>query len=114
MIIMVVGFCASAFADMPPACRGGALQGRWECYYQVEPLDGLSAEGAKYVLGGEACQWGEGVNEHNFDARTWSTAAAVAERLWSPRSKNPSAGDSKWPQGSFNLTQARLEEHVCR
>eukprot|EP01051_Picozoa_sp_SAG22_P037907 SAG22_NODE_19170_length_277_cov_0.876404_1_plen_33_part_10 len=33
---------------MPPACTGGALQGRWECYYQVEPLQGLSEDGAKY------------------------------------------------------------------
>lgn len=42
------------------------MQDRWECYYQVDPLEGLSVEGAEYVLGGEACQWGEGINEHNF------------------------------------------------
>jgi len=40
---------------------------------------------------------------HNFDARTFTNLAAVAERLWSPRSSS-SDGD----------TSARLVEHICR
>ena len=44
---------------------------------------GLEPAETKYVLGGQACQWSEGINQHNFDARTWTNAAAVAERLWS-------------------------------
>ena len=53
----------------------------WECFYGVEPLDGLEEKEADYVLGGQGCQWSEGINEHNFDARTFTNLAAVAERL---------------------------------
>jgi hexosaminidase len=55
------------------------------------------------VLGGQACQWSEGINVHNFDARTWTNAAAVAERLWSPR--NMSDPETASP---------RLIDHICR
>ena len=47
----------------------------------MEPLDGLEEKEADYVLGGQGCQWSEGINEHNFDARTFTNLAAVAERL---------------------------------
>ena len=66
---------------MPPACRGGALQARWECYYQVEPLEGLSQEGANFVLGGEACQWGEGINEHNFVSTVYGSTAKRSDAM---------------------------------
>jgi hexosaminidase len=57
-------------------------------YYQVDPLAGAAAsltpEQASRILGGEACMWSEFVTPENIDSRIWPSAAAVAERLWSP------------------------------
>lgn len=62
--------------------------------YEVEPLSPSSSgwvpneEQAKLILGGEAASWGESVDDRNFDARVWSRALGISERLWSPSSYN--------------------------
>src|ERR1041384_4611910 len=57
-------------------------------YYADDPLpdqNDLNSAEAAHILGGEVCIWGELVSEENIESRTWPYAAAVAERLWSPR-----------------------------
>ena len=56
------------------------------------------------VIGGEACAWGEYIDETNHIQRIWPRAAVVAEKLWS-REK-----DTK----DLVLAGTRLEEHRCR
>lgn len=60
--------------------------------YSVDPLDGeasaLSDKERSRILGGEVAMWGEFVSPENVDSRIWPRAAAVAERLWSPREVN--------------------------
>jgi hexosaminidase len=57
-------------------------------HYRADPLpadSGLTSEEAKHVLGGEATMWGEWVSPETIDSRIWPRTAAIAERLWSPR-----------------------------
>jgi hexosaminidase len=57
-------------------------------HYRPDPLpadSALTPEEAKHVLGGEATMWGEWVSPETIDSRIWPRTAAVAERLWSPR-----------------------------
>ncbi len=57
-------------------------------HYLADPLpqdSTLTAEEAKFILGGEATMWGEWVSPETIDSRIWPRTAAIAERLWSPR-----------------------------
>jgi len=57
-------------------------------HYRADPLPAdstLTTEEAKHVLGGEATMWGEWVSPETIDSRIWPRTAAIAERLWSPR-----------------------------
>jgi hexosaminidase len=58
-------------------------------HYLVDPFDGevagVPAAERALILGGEACLWTEHISPDNLDLRLWPRAAAIAERLWSPR-----------------------------
>ncbi|KAL1129697.1 hypothetical protein AAG570_012641 [Ranatra chinensis] len=77
--------------------------GDWKKFYRCDPLDFPGTEDQKrLVLGGEACMWGEYVDETNVLQRVWPRASAAAEKLWSD------------PGQDMDHVASRLEEHVCR
>jgi len=60
-------------------------------HYLADPLPAdstLTPDEARHVLGGEATMWGEWVTPETIDSRIWPRTAAIAERLWSPRTVN--------------------------
>lgn len=78
--------------------------GDWQKFYQCEPNDFPgTVEMKSLVMGGEACMWGEVVDNSNIIQRIFPRVSATAEKLWSQESVN-------------NLKDAakRLEEHTCR
>ena len=52
-------------------------------HYAVDPEPG--DEHSARILGGEACMWSEYASAETIDSRIWPRAAAIAERLWSPK-----------------------------
>ncbi|CAH0686312.1 unnamed protein product [Spodoptera exigua] len=87
--------------------------GDWDKFYTVDPRQMIPRHykdlDLNNILGGEACMWGEAVDDRNLISRVWPRSSAVAEKLWSSES----------PRFSFFRNIAievnrRLEEHACR
>ncbi len=55
---------------------------RWTHQWREDALPKAPATGAP-VLGGEACLWGELVDDETLDLRLWTRLPAIAERFWS-------------------------------
>jgi len=77
----------------------------WADFYQNEPFrnHNWTQREKDLVLGGEACMWGEAVDDGNFFERVWPRVSAVSERLWSPQEIN-----------NLNSARIRLERQRCR
>ncbi|XP_025113570.1 LOW QUALITY PROTEIN: beta-hexosaminidase subunit beta-like [Pomacea canaliculata] len=77
----------------------------WRTYYRCDPhnFNGTQEQNNR-ILGGEACMWAEYVDGTNFLQRAWPRAAAVAERLWSPRDVT----------SDVDTAAFRLDVHRCR
>jgi hexosaminidase len=79
-------------------------------HYVVDPIapdSGLSEEQMRRILGGEACMWTEYVDQETIDSRIWPRLAAIAERLWSPRT----VVDVEDMYRRLAVVSVRLEEH---
>ena len=75
----------------------------WEKMYSNDPLMNITDPSQqKLMLGGEACMWGETVDDSDLFNTVWPRAAAVAERLWSPASVQDT-----------DLFKPRLENFKC-
>lgn len=61
----------------------------WDQMYTNEPFaDITDPKQQALLLGGEVEMWGETVDPSDIQQTIWPRAAAVSERLWSPRSVN--------------------------
>lgn len=76
---------------------------KWKTFYNCEPFNFVHSENQKFVLGGEACMWGENTDESTLVQRVWPLASATAEILWSKKEGK-----------DLKDAASRLEEHVCR
>ncbi|XP_045777364.1 beta-hexosaminidase subunit alpha-like [Maniola jurtina] len=94
-----------------------ALDSEWTDYYAADPRqmvydvidDKTLLPG---IVGGEACMWGEMVDNRNVINRVWPRASAVAEILWSYQDdmKHYDSRRLRVPREAYN----RIEEHACR
>jgi len=77
----------------------------WIDFYKNDPTAnlGLTPPQEALVLGGEAAMWGEQADDGSMDTEIWPRAAAVGERLWSPRYV-----------ADVTSARVRFVEHACR
>ena len=75
----------------------------WKYMYSYDPTVDLPEEQKKLVRGGEACAWGEYIDDDNLLQVTYPRSSAVAERLWSPKDVTDQVD-----------ALARLTVHRCR
>jgi hexosaminidase len=89
-------------------------------FYLPDPIPAntdLTPEQQQFVLGGEACMWGEYVVTETLASRIWPRLATIAERFWSPGSVVDIADMYR----RLDVTSRRLselglrhEEHIAR
>ncbi|CAG8623445.1 8972_t:CDS:2, partial [Cetraspora pellucida] len=55
----------------------------WQMIYSYNPIEGLTDEEAKLIIGGEVLLWSEQADPTNLDILLWPRSSAAAEVLWS-------------------------------
>ena len=90
------------------------LKTPWSTFYMKELMTGVAKESEqRLVLGGEACMWQEYIDGSNVLNTVWPRAAAVAERLWSPRRINDTrAAEPRLAQFRFLLQERGIPAGV--
>jgi hexosaminidase len=79
------------------------LNVKWDAVYSNEPCHGVPDDLCdKFVLGGHGEMWGERVDASDLEQTVWPRLAAIAERLWSPRTMTDT-----------NAALARIENFRC-
>ena len=70
----------------------------WEDMYLLEPEKGITDPAqTSLILGGEGCMWGETVDASVIVSTIWPRAAAIGERLWSPKTvADTTAADGRY------------------
>lgn len=79
----------------------------WQTMYQHRPWTELIPR--TLILGGEACLWGEMVDENSLEAKMWPRAAAFSERMWT----DPDIDDVTFREAHVRLAVQR-ERLVAR
>ncbi|XP_045502091.1 beta-hexosaminidase subunit beta-like [Colias croceus] len=92
-----------------------ALGSGWTDYYWADPRQMVydvtyNRTLLENIVGGEACMWGEMVDDRNVMSRVWPRASAVAERLWSANTIGRRSVFDTIPAEVYH----RMEEHTCR
>ena len=77
----------------PPYMDECAPYKNWRTVYSYDPLNGLSPEQRRLVIGGEVHMWNEMTDAVTLDSMLWPRAAAAAELLWTGTS-NPVSEDT--------------------
>lgn len=72
----------------------------------IPPGTRLARSVRRNILGGEAEMWSELVRPETIDSRIWPTAAAIAERLWSPQDVR----DVPWMYQRLRAVNLQLED----
>jgi len=72
----------------------------------IPPGTHLKRSTRRNILGGEAEMWSELVRPATIDSRIWPSAAAIAERLWSPQDVR----DVAWMYKRLRAVNLQLEE----
>jgi len=76
----------------------------WDAVYSNEPCADVPDALCGGILGGHGEMWGETVDASDLQQTVWPRLAAIAEKLWSPRSKTTST----------QAALTRIEEFRCR
>ncbi len=79
--------------DVKGKQTGGSDMPDGEALPKFEKIQPLTIGQQKNILGGEACQWSEMVDDRTIDSRIWPRAAVIAEKLWSPQELTDNADD---------------------